>query len=165
VEENLWIYIAALNSGYLSLADFVAWADQQVLQMDTPPDWLLEICLAKTEQEALGAFWTEWSRYVETVGQEWPDPAIHDDLYMGFLRLRFERGDITMAELLELAGRYSDAREYRICCETFYYMLNEIDGGGPTIPSNEPLEDRAARLFAPMAAMARQVEKLTATAL
>lgn len=118
MEENLLIYAKAIDSGYVSLVDLVAWADQQVLQVDQPPHWLLELCLARTEQEASGALWMERNRQMGTVGHEWPDPARHDDIYLGFLYLRFERGDLTMAELLELAGRYSDAQGCSIACET-----------------------------------------------
>ena len=163
--EDLWIYASALGGGYVCLADLIAWADQQVLQLDSPPGWLLDLSLAKTKEEASGTLLMEWNRYMETTGTEWPEPTRHDDLYLGFLYMRFERGDLTIAELLKLAGDYSDAHGYSIDCETFYYMLNEIDGGGPTLPSNEPLENRASRLFAPMAEFANQhLGKLPATA-
>jgi len=156
MEENLWILAAAVSSGFLRVSDLVAWADQQVLRLSSPPGWLLDLCLAKTQDEAVGTLNLEWNRHMETGGHGWPAPEIHDDLFMGFLYLRFERGDLALAELLNLAGQHADAPGYRIDCETFYYMLNELDGGGPTIPSDEPLERRVASLFAPMAALARQ---------
>lgn len=166
MEENLWILAAAVSSGYLCVTDVVAWADQQILQIDSPPGWLLDLCLVKNQDEAVGTLLMEWNRYMEMVAHEWPEPEIHGDLLMGFLYLRFERGDLTMAELLRLAGEYADAPGYRIDCETFYYMLNEIDGGGPTIPSEESLDARVASLFAPMSALARlHLGKLPKTAI
>lgn len=156
MDENLWILAAAGSSGLLPVTDLVAWADQRILQLDSPPGWLLDLSLAKTQDEAVGTLLMEWNRYIETGGHERPDPELHGDLFMGCLYLRFERGDLTMAELLRLAGQYADAPGYGIDCETFYSMLNEIDGGGPTIPSNEPLEARVATLFAPVAGLARQ---------
>jgi hypothetical protein len=97
-----------------------------------------------------------WDRRMESIGPIRPGDERYDDLYVGFLYLRFERGDLSMAELLNLAGQYSDCSGCEIPCEEFYLLLNQIDGGGPTIPSDRPLPDRVAELFAPMAELARQ---------
>ena len=68
-----------------------------------------------------------------------------------------------MAELLNLAGRFSDARECWIPCEEFYLLLNEIDGRGPTRPSDRPVSERVAELFAPMEKAARRYLDLLPT--
>jgi len=65
---------------------------------------------------------------------------------------------MSMAELLDKAGRYTDGQGYdRVDeeCEAFFYLLNEIDGGGPTRKSNRPLMNRVDELFAPFASVAR----------
>jgi len=149
-------FAAAMESGLLSIADVVAWADGRILQLDRPPAWLLDLCLARTQDAALGVLSLESNRRVEAGCGPWLDLETRDDLVMGFLYLRFERGDLTMGEMLGFAGAYSDAHSYRIDCGTFYYMLNEIDGGGPIIASDRPLGERIVDLFTPMAELARR---------
>ena len=95
-------------------------------------------------------------RHLELGGPTRPGSEAYDDLYLGLLHLRFQRGDLSMAEILNLAGRYADSRGCGIPCEEFYLLLNEIDGGGPTIPSDRALAERVAELFAPMEEMAHR---------
>jgi hypothetical protein len=156
MEKSLWVLATALDSGYFILSDLVAWADQQVIGLKSPPPWLLDLCLAKAKSDAISLLLVTWDRHMEAAGTTRPGYQSHDDLYLGFLYLRFERGDLSMAALLKFAGQYSDSRGCEIPCENFYLLLNEIDGGGPTIPSDEPLSDRVAKLFAPMTGVARQ---------
>jgi hypothetical protein len=156
MEESLWVLAAALDSEFISLSDLVAWADQQAIRLNSPPSWLLDLCVAKTKSDAMSLILVAWDRHMEPVGATRPGYECHDDLFLGFLYLRFERGDLSIAGLLKLAGRYSDGRGCEIPCEEFYLLLNEIDGGGPTKPSDRPLPDRVTGLFAPMTAVARQ---------
>jgi hypothetical protein len=161
MEEDLWIYAAALTSGYLSLSDLIAWSELRVLRFQSPPRWLLDLCSSKTQNEALGTLLDVCYRCKEAVRQDCPAHDTHDNLHLGFLFLRFERGDLTLAELLKMSGHYADSSGCDIECEVFYVMLNEIDGLGPTISSDEPLEKRVASLFRDKAALARHyAEKL-----
>jgi hypothetical protein len=156
MEENLWVLAAALESEYIGLTDLVAWADRQVLRRESPPRWLLDLSLARTKEDARALLLLAWDRYMESVGTTRPGYEEHDNLYLGFLYLRYERGGLSMAELLNLAGRYADSSGCEVPCESFYLLLNEIDGGGPTLPSDQPLHERVSELFAPMAGLARQ---------
>ena len=140
MEEDLWIYAAALTSGYLSLSDLIAWSKLRALRFQSPPRWLLDLCSSKTQNEALGTILEVCDQCKEAIGQPWPTHSAHDDLHLGFMYLRFERGDLTLAELLRMSGQYADSSGCDIECEVFYRMLNEIDGGGPTISSDKPLE-------------------------
>jgi hypothetical protein len=78
-------------------------------------------------------------------------------IYLGCLYLAYEAGFLPMGKLLWEAGDAADGEAGRGVpgCESFYLLLNEIDGGGPTIPSDRPLTDRVRELFAPMAETAR----------
>lgn len=155
MEENLWLLATAVEIEYVSLTDLVAWADRQVLRLESPPSWLLDLSLARTKEDAWGLLLLAWDRHMESVGTSLPGFEEHDNLRVGFLYLRFERGDLSMAELLTLAGQYGDAPGCEVPCESFYLLLNEIDGG-PTLPSDRPLDERVSELFAPMAQRARQ---------
>jgi hypothetical protein len=164
MEASLGILAAALERDYMSLSGLVSWADRQILGVESPPSWLLDVSLAQTKEDALGLLMTAWHRHVVAEGEAQPLREIRDDLHLGFMFMRFQRGELTMAELLSLAGRLSDCRQCRTPCEEFYLLLNEIDGCGPTRPSDRPLSDRVAELFAPMERTARQYLDLLPTA-
>jgi hypothetical protein len=156
MEEDLWIYAAALTSGYLSLSDLIAWSELRVLRSQSPPRWLLDLCLAKTQNEALDTLLDVCDRCKQAVRQEWPAHDTHDDLHLGFLFLRFERGDLTLAELLKMSRQYADSLGCDVEREVFTVILSEIDGRGRTISSDTPLEERVASLFRPKADLARR---------
>jgi hypothetical protein len=161
IESDLWALATAIESGFLPLPDVVAWADRLILELEAPRSWLLDLCLAKSKEQASATVWMEWNLASELAGTiEHADPC-WEDVYLGFLYRQHERGSLTMSELLEQAGRFSDAYgSSHVDCESFYYLLNEIDGGGPTIPSNRPLAERVAELFAPMVESTRQYLRL-----
>jgi hypothetical protein len=155
MEEDLWIYAAALTSGYLSLSDLIAWSELRVLRSQSPPRWLLDLRSSKTQDEALDTLLDVCDRCKVAVGQEWPAHDTHDDLHLGFLFLRFERGDLKLAELLKMSRQYADSFGCDIEREVFYLMFNEIDGRGPPISSDKPLKERVASLFRQKAELAR----------
>ena len=63
---------------------------------------------------------------------------------------------MTMARLLHETGDFTDPPSGDVPgCETFYLLLNEIDGRGPTRRGKGPPGDRVRDLFAPMAREAR----------
>ena len=161
--DQLWALAVAMDSEYLSLSDFVAWADREVLRLESPPPWLLDTCIAKTKEEAINPMLLAWERHLGSARHARPDEVSRHRLYLGFLYLRYERGDLPMAELLRTAGRHSDGSDCGIDCEAFYLLLNEIDGGGPTRPDDRPLTDRVTELFAPMAESARRCLDLLPT--
>lgn len=152
MEHSLFVWWAAIDSGFALEPQWVAWADQQILRLDAPPLWILDLSLVHTVREAQEVFGRSWARMsVSLEKQGW-----FDDLWMGFIYLRFERHRIDLLNLLLAAGGRADCSSFRINCEAFYMMANEIDGGGPTIASDRPLGDRTVELFAPMANLARR---------
>jgi hypothetical protein len=153
VEEILPVW-AALNAGFVPLTTVKRWADEQIVRLDHPAAWLLDLPLTESADDASALLCRGWSECpVAARGDAaWRAAA---RLRLGFLYLRFERGDLAMPGLLNLAGRYSDATECGADCSAFYVLLNEIDGGGPIVPSDRPLAERVAERFAPFAAEAR----------
>ena len=152
MDESLLTWIAAIESGFAQPTEWVAWADRQIAQMDEPPVWVLDLSCAHSAKDALSLFWPACGRVTPVLleGLDWTG------LYLGFLFLQFERGDLNMLDLLLQAGRRADSASFRIECETFYLLANEIDGGSPTIPSNRPLAQRVVEVFRPLAEAARQ---------
>lgn len=152
------INIAAIESGYLSSTDWQHWAEQQMLRSESVPSLLVDLYDANTPDEAIGALYSYWFRLYESSSHNQQHLEFNEiDLVFGFMYLRFERGDISMATLLSEAGRKADAENYsNPDCESFYLLLNEIDGGGPIMPSTIPIIERFKELFAPKAEIARK---------
>jgi hypothetical protein len=151
MDESLLAWTAAIESGFARPAEWVAWAERQIVRLDEPPVWVLDLSLAHSAKEALEVLWPARASVAQVIwGRlDW------NGMYLGFLFLRFERGDLGMLDLLTQAGQKADCANYRIGCETFYLLANEIDGGGPTRPNNLPLEQRVAGVFRPLTDAAR----------
>jgi hypothetical protein len=149
------IWIPAVEAGLLPLGSLVAWADDRIARLDAPPGWLFELSLAGSADDL---------RRIRLVGgSATPGGAStafdEDEIHVGFLYLAYEAGTIGMDRLLREAGDYADGRAHDTAtvpeCEAFYLLLNEIDGGGPTIASDRPLAERVRELFEPLADKAR----------
>ena len=150
------VWVAALASGYAPLADFIAWADARIMAEAHQPRWVLDLALAATPEQAESVLRLEWSRqsyFPQAFGLA-PTSEL-DELHVGFLYLMFLDGRLSMAGALTRAGRYADGADVGEDCEAFYYLLNEIDGRGPTSPSEPPLAQRVAERFAPSEIAAR----------
>jgi hypothetical protein len=158
--DGFVVWASALEAGYLSVADVEQWADEQIMAQDRPPGWLLDLSLTSSPETAANRLWSGWKQQVEANGCR---SRLHErsgELSLGFLFLRYERGDLGMADLLNMAGQNSDVTKCGIGCEAFYLLLNEIDGGGPVLPSDRPLADRVQERFAPFAHLARSYTPL-----
>jgi hypothetical protein len=134
---------AAIEAGAIGPIEWRDWADRLMIEEPEVPDWLFRLSTATEPVEATAALSEGWAQ---------TDVSLEDfDLtsaHLGFLRLRHEAGEITLTELLERAGRLTDAANYdHPSCEAFYLLLNEIDRHGPIQPSRIPLAERGAQLF------------------
>ena len=151
-EPHFNVWIAALETGVLSLHDLIQWTDEEIMRLPTPPRWLLELSLATDIDGVRGA----WAAVPEGSRSGPLDNADPRQLHLGLLYLEHEAGHLSLHELLSKAGYEADPPSAGIPePEAFYYLLNELDGGGPTRPSNRPLEDRVRELLAPLADKAR----------
>lgn len=122
------------------------------MRLSEPPLWLIELSLA-TDCNGL-------ERARNTVPERASRETFNQRrIHMGFLYLAFENGRLPMEQLLLEAGQFADDCGSTSLpeCEAFFLLLNELDGGGPIVPSNRPLAERVRDLFAPMTAEARAV--------
>ena len=131
----------------------VAWADEQILRLNEPPLWLIELSLATDEAGLRRARARVPIGFEAYTGSTFDEVRVH----LGCLYLAFDKGRLLIDKLLAEAGQFADCRcsNNTPPCEAFYLLLNEIDGGGPTMPDKRPLADRVCELFAPMAREAR----------
>jgi len=150
------VWRAALISGYASDSVFVRWADRLIERDSHQPRWVLDLSLSKDAKDAEKILRLGYSRQSEFPVNQTPAMSGFGKLYLGFLYLLFLNGSVSMAELLMLAGSYADGGCVGADCETFFYLLNEIDGGSPTNKSDLPLAERVDALFTPFAAAARE---------
>lgn len=149
-EPHFDLWIPAVATGLLPLARLIAWADQQIMRLREPPPWLIELSLCTDVERLLRA-----REYVpeDACREEFDQGRVH----LGAMYLAFERGLLPMNKLLLEAGQFADCCSSTGLpdCEAFFLLLNEIDGGGPTMPSDRPLAERVQELFAPMIEEAR----------
>jgi hypothetical protein len=152
MDEALIAWIAAIESGFAGPEEWAAWADWQILRSENLPQWVLDLSLAQAARDALAALRPATDKLPPAICErvDWTG------LYLGFLYLRFQRGDFPMLELLVRAGDRAGGYSFRVDCSTFYLLVNEIDGGGPTVPRDRALADRVGELFEPLAGPARQ---------
>ena len=126
------VYVAALESGFMPLARFVAWADRRIAADPHQPGWVLDLALARDVEHAASNLRHEWVRQAEMLTA--PPNAAPVRLHLGFL----------LGELLGRAGRHVDAYGGGDGVpdeDSLYLLLNEA-GGGATRPSERPLADR-----------------------
>lgn len=159
VDVTLAVWSEALGSDYIrsiNVGAWRAWADAQILSTDAPPEWLLDLSLATTAEQVQAAIMRAWREQPSRLSSERRRALDRVSLHLGLLYLRFLRGDLEVAALLQRAGDRADRTNYRIDCSAFYLLLNEIDGRGPVVPSSRPLAELIAELFEPHAEYARE---------
>lgn len=146
--------IAAIEERYFDSEMATAWALAQ-LETCAPAGWLSDLAGCGGLNDALRALWDGY--YALNVHAERIDQV---SLQLGFGFLAYERGDRDLVTLLRESGELADsAGNADPECESFYLLLNEIDGGGPTMPGPAPLVARVEELYAPHARLARAAEK------
>ncbi len=59
LDESLLIWKVALESEYIRSSVWVDWAENQILELDSPPFWLLEISLIDTVEKATLLLWKQ----------------------------------------------------------------------------------------------------------
>lgn len=149
--------IATMVEARLLRSDhYIPWADDLVISLDTPPAWATELCTTPYRPAAV-ALLRRYAASPPFEGLAWSDPV---DDYVACLLLRYRRGEIACATLLEEAGRKLDANGGCVPCEDVYEMLNALERAEYSKDVAEAQAARVARIFAE--ALAR-IEPLYAT--
>ena len=97
--------------------------DDIIMEMDSPPYWILELSSVKYIPDAV----TILNNYAFSEPFEEFSTDLND-FYIACLYIKYERREISWAVFLEKAGNYADG--YQCCkqdCEYFYYMLNDYE--------------------------------------
>jgi hypothetical protein len=145
--------IAGIEESYFDSERATAWAIHQ-LERCTAAGWLSDLVCCGGQNDALEAL-RHGSQSLDMFTKE----IDYISLRFGFGFLVYKSGCRDLAALLQQSGEVADACGHgNPDCEAFYLLLNEIDGGGPTMPSEIPLVLRVEELYAPHARLARQAE-------
>jgi hypothetical protein len=153
-------WLSAAKSGFASSSEWRAWADGEILAVDVPDVWLIELSLARTVDDLRRVVMMR-ADFEERL----PDYVRPDDnAILGYLWLRYERGDFDLADCLAQAGFAADASSGDVECELFYALLADLkkclaQGGDSTQHVHA-----AANVFAPLKARAElQWQRLLAS--
>src|SRR6267142_3079817 len=111
----------AVDAGCLTYRDYIPWADSLIARFDRPPVWVCELSTIKYRPDALRVI----RNFAASEPFEKFDTSIEE--YLGFLWIRYERGELSWATYLKEAGEYADRSNTDIDCEYFYSMLNELE--------------------------------------
>jgi hypothetical protein len=100
-EEEVMTWTEALASECLPVSFVTGWADEQIIQLELPPIWLLDLCVASTVAEASGHLrrgrW-ELNRASDQSSELY---GLSERIRLGCHFIRYERDDIGIEEFLE----------------------------------------------------------------
>ena len=74
-----------------------------------------------------------------------------DDVLIGYIWWRFEKGKIGLHDCLEAIAKAADASSSRISCESVFALLNRLDS---LEAPEEEIELRAREMFDPLKTLA-----------
>lgn len=150
--------MAAARSGYAKPGDWQSWADAAIERCDGPEDWLIDVSLSPNLATLERSLAGRLQRERLSIGVD----ETMDDATLGYFWLRYERGELNLAECLELSANVADSGSARTECEAIFTLLNNLDQA--TDPQKaDTIAARAKSLFAPMRSVAlAQWKALTA---
>ncbi len=118
--------LAAVVTGFWNKRDWQAWADRLIILLNKPGVWLLNLSTASDKEDVCAALMDQLR--VEELKKG--GRIYIGDTRLGFQLLRFERGDYTLAEFLNVAGDEADGGTTTLGCEKLYDLLNRLEAGG-----------------------------------
>lgn len=138
-------WLIAARAGFAKPTDWQGWADKRILSQTKPPIWVINMSLAKNVVELDKAL-------AETLeGLRGLTPSAIDDVLIGYIWWRFEKGEIGLRECLRLSGKAADASCSTISCEQAFVLLNELELGKS---HEKDTEMRAKDIFSPLKRLA-----------
>ena len=151
-------WLAAARSGFAKPADWKGWADKRIQESDVPDTWLIDLSFASDCESLAAAVASEAHKERQALR----DRAV-EDAVLGYVWLRYERGEISLEACLGDAGRLADNYETEIECEVFYALLNRLEHAPSAGDERQRIEAEAkARLSALREEASRQWRVLSA---
>jgi hypothetical protein len=122
-EKMVGVFLS-IESGYTKDIDNIhGWAEAIIDIADKPSLWIIELYDSETLEDVLAVLMTainKDSSSFENVSIDWIE------IYLGFLYLRFKKGEFDVLSLLLKCGEKTDSSNYKIDCSYFYSLLNKL---------------------------------------
>lgn len=131
-------WLTAARALFAKPADWQSWADQKILSMPNPPHWIINMSMAGSVSELSAALADELDKMKDV------SPASLDEVLIGYMWLRFKRGEIALVECLRLVGEAADAGASSLECESVFELLNRLEANHS---NQEEIQARAAALL------------------
>ena len=144
---SLWL--AAGESGFASKSDWQEWADKQIASVPCPPLWLIDLSTTNDRD----GLWKALPPAIDAEEHAGFERESISEAVLGYLWLRYERGDIDLQTCLSLAGRHADAYETSIECERFYSLLNRLEESST---GKSAVKHEVETLFGPFVVLAQK---------
>ncbi|RKH51411.1 hypothetical protein [Corallococcus llansteffanensis] len=120
--RTVYTIATMVDAGLIGLRHVVPWADAWVLKLDSPPLWLLELCMTRDVRVAQGLLITAACQRADPMGSD-----EHNAEYLACLFLRYRHGDLSWAAFLDEGGQQLDASNASRTCEELYGLLNALE--------------------------------------
>src|ERR1044071_1419215 len=91
----------AIDAGTLTYRHYIPWADGLIEQLDHPPSWICELSIIEHQPDALRVI----REFVYSEPFDQFDGLA--EAYLGFLWIRYERGELAWATFLKKSGDYT----------------------------------------------------------
>lgn len=137
------MWVEALESGDITEPVWTDWAEKQTGDVGQPQLWLKVLCHAPDTSTALSVLYSTYLHDSEL--------APYDDrasASLGFLYLRYLRGELQLATLLLRAGGEADGYNYdHPSCEEIYALLNQLEAAIAQVQNIESYVQEATVMF------------------
>jgi hypothetical protein len=147
--EQLLTVIISIQSGLIKNIELIhEWAESIIAILDKPPLWTMELYDSQTLEEAVGILRMAAGRMAVNKNIDWV--ATH----LGFLYLRFKKGELNFEQLLSMCGEETDLSNYEIDCSYFYSRLNRMASNNLSEQDKQFIYREIDFLLQPMAKIA-----------
>lgn len=134
---------AMVDAGLITYKEVQPWAESVLGTMERPPNWICDLATRTYSPDVSASL----GEYLNSEPFESFDPFEADDDHLASLYLRYERGELSWAVFLDVAGRYADGANGAWECEEFFELLNALeDADFSAAVEKEQREDVRAKL-------------------
>ncbi|HTI70834.1 MAG TPA: hypothetical protein VMF06_12770 [Candidatus Limnocylindria bacterium] len=146
-------WISAAETGFVNSSDWIRWADRHIEQMNNSLFWLTEMSVATSVGELRNALESRIPLELAIV------PTEYRDAVLGYIYLRYLKGELGLATMLNEAGQWADSGSLGIECEQIYALLNELERSGSVVLRHEAAV-KSKLLFRPYVEMVKHQQRV-----
>jgi len=116
-------FATMVESDLIDSSHYVTWADEKILEMPEPDQWIMDLSLARNSNEATRII----NLYAYSEPFEDFNRIMCNDEYVACQWIKYKERRINWPQFLGACGKYTDGNDSREDCSYFYLMLNEAD--------------------------------------